>query len=86
MTGSITAAWRALQTLNPWFSALWVLVRVRVCFRWGVDLDVAQRSKKERFNQLYLGSLAGAFFIAVINALVLASAVVEQMLRRVAQQ
>jgi len=77
MTGSITAAWRALQRLSPeFFSALWVPYAFAGVFGLISILISLDGLKKAGSTKLELGDLLGAIFIAVINALVLASAVV----------
>jgi hypothetical protein len=78
MTGAITAAWHALQTLNPHASALWI--PYVFAFVWGlisllISIEGLKKSKDGE-TRLEAGTLAGAIFIAVINSLVLASAVV----------
>jgi hypothetical protein len=77
MTGSITAAWHALQRLNPQlFSALWVPYAFAAVFGLVSILMSLDGLRKSGSTKLDFGSLLGAVFIAVINALVLASAVV----------
>jgi hypothetical protein len=77
MTGSITAAWNGLRTLNPQlFSGLWVPYAFAFLFGFVSILISLDGLKKKNSGKLDAGSLAGAIFIAVINALVLASAVV----------
>lgn len=77
MTGSITAAWHALERLNPQlFSALWVPYAFAAVFGLVSILMSLDGLRKSGSTKLDVGSLLGAIFIAVINALVLASAVV----------
>jgi hypothetical protein len=77
MTGSITAAWGALQRLNPnLFSALWVPYAFAGVFGLVSILISLDGLKKAGSEKLELGDVLGAIFIAVINSLVLASAVV----------
>ena len=77
MTGSITAAWRALQRLNSGvFSALWVPYAFAGVFGLISILISLDGLKKAGSTKLEWGDFLGAVFIAVINALVLASAVV----------
>lgn len=77
MTGSITAAWRVLQRLNPeLFSALWVPYAFAGVFGFISILISLDGLKKTGSTKLEWGDFLGAIFIAVINALVLASAVV----------
>jgi hypothetical protein len=76
MTGAITAAWHALQTLTPGAAAIWVpylfaLVWAIVSFL--ISIDGLKKAGKEK---LELGTLVGAIFVALINSLVLAGAVV----------
>jgi hypothetical protein len=73
-TGAITAAWKALQGLDKSFSGTWVpyvfagiFLLVSVVSSWeGMKTD----------GRLKWGTVLSAVFIAIINALVLASAVV----------
>lgn len=77
MTGSITAAWYALQRMSaPVFSGLWVPYVLAAA--WGVVsiLISLEGLKKDANARPSLGTVAGAAFVALINALVLASAVV----------
>lgn len=76
MTGSITAAWHALQRLNPQLSALWVPYAFAAVFALVSILMSLDGLRKSGSTKVDMGSLLGAIFIAVINALVLASAVV----------
>jgi hypothetical protein len=76
MTGAITAAWNALQRLLPQASSLWVPYLFALAFA-GISilisldaLNKAGTSKKDA------GAVLAAIFVAVINALVLAGAVV----------
>ena len=72
MTGAISAAWHALQRFDaafaalsvPYaFAALWAVISLAMSW------DTLRREKQ-------LGTLLGAIFVAAINALVLAGAVV----------
>jgi hypothetical protein len=77
MTGAITAAWRSLQRLKPeWFSAVWVAYAFAAVFALVSILTSLSGLRKDSGEGLDAGSVLGAIFIAVINALVLASAVV----------
>jgi hypothetical protein len=71
MTGAITAAWRALQIIIPRASALWV--PYLFAFLWAIIsfLMSAKDLKGKGF-----GNGCQAIFIALINSLVLAGAVV----------
>ena len=78
MTGAITAAWHALQRLTPEASAIWVpylfaFVWAIVSFLISVD---GLKKTKDGKEKLELGTLVGAVFVALINSLVLAGAVV----------
>jgi hypothetical protein len=77
MTGSISAAWHALQRLNPQlFSPLWVPYAFAGIFGLVsilISLDALTKSGSPKLDP---GNVLGAAFIAVINALVLAGAVV----------
>lgn len=77
MTGSISAAWHALQRLNPTlFSTLWVPYGFAALFGLVSILTSLDGLKKQGSTKLDRGTVLAAFFIAVINSLVLASAVV----------
>jgi hypothetical protein len=77
MTGSITAAWRALARLNAaLFSPLWVPYAFAAVFGFVSILMSLDGLRKSGSTKLDTGSLLGAIFTAAINALVLASAVV----------
>ena len=77
MTGAITLAWGALKTLSPQiFSAIWVPYVFALLFGLVSILMSIEGLKKGNGGKLDAGSVAGAVFIGVINALVLASAVV----------
>ena len=78
MTGAITAGWNALQKLTPDASALWV--PYLFAFVWAaVSVLISIEGLKKETNgskKLELGTLVGASFVAVINSLVLAGAVI----------
>jgi len=74
MTGAISAAWLGLQKLAPSLSAPWVPYIFSFAFGFVSVLISLDGLKKD--GKVNMGHLAGAIFIAVINALVLASAVV----------
>jgi hypothetical protein len=78
MTGAITAAWHALQTLTPGAAAIWV--PYLFAFVWAIaslliSVDGLKKTKDGK-EKLELGTLVGAVFVALINSLVLAGAVV----------
>ena len=78
MTGAITAAWHALQRLMPWTAAIWVpyafaLVWAIVSFLISIN---GLKTTKDGRQTWELGTLVGAAFVAFINSLVLAGAVV----------
>lgn len=78
MTGAISAAWQALQRLTPGAAAIWVPYVFSgawaiISFLTSIDgLKKTQNGK----GTLELGTIAGAAFIALINSLVLAGAVI----------
>jgi len=78
MTGAITAAWHALQTLTPGAAAIWV--PYLFAFVWAIvsfliSIDGLKKSKGGK-ETLDPGTVIGAVFVALINSLVLAGAVV----------
>jgi len=77
MTGAITAAWRGLQLLHSqWFSGVWVPFAFAAIWGFVSILISLKGLRKIGENKFDSGSVLGALFIAVINSLVLASAVV----------
>jgi hypothetical protein len=78
MTGAITAAWRALQTLMPAASSLWV--PYVFAFVWALVSFLISigglKTDKNGSKKLEFGTVLGSIFIAFINSLVLAGAVV----------
>jgi hypothetical protein len=77
MTGAITAAWSALRTLNSQlFSSIWVPYVFALFFGIASVLMSLDGLKKGNSAKPDAGSVAAAVFIALINTLVLASAVV----------
>ena len=78
MTGAITAAWHALQTLIPGAAAIWVPYLFALA--WAiVSLLISKdglKKTKDGKETWELGTLVGAVFVALINSLVLAGAVV----------
>ncbi len=74
MTGAISAAWLGLQKLSPALSAFWV--PYAFSFAFGLVSILISLDALKKDGRIDLGHLASAIFIAVINALVLASAVV----------
>ena len=78
MTGAITAAWHALQRLTPEASAIWVPYLFALA--WAIvslliSKDGLKKTKDGR-ETWELRMLVGAVFVALINSLVLAGAVV----------
>lgn len=78
MTGAITAAWHALQRLTPDAAAIWI--PYLFAFFWAIislliSIDGLKKTKDGK-QTLELGTLFGAVFVALINSLVLAGAVV----------
>jgi hypothetical protein len=75
MTGSITAAWSGLKTLNPqYFSTAWIPFGFALAFgvvSFLISFDTLKQSGTNK-----AGNIAGAIFIGFINSLVLASAVI----------
>lgn len=76
MTGAITAAWHALARLSPMFSSAWVPYAFAGAFGLVSILISSDALKNPGSLKLDIGRVMAAIFIAVINALVLASAVV----------
>jgi hypothetical protein len=76
MTGGISAAWHALERLAPFFSSLWVPYLSAFAFGVISFLLSLEGLRAGGSPKIAPGHLWGALFIAVINALVLASAVV----------
>ena len=75
MTGAVTAAWGALKTLNAsLFSTMWVPYIFALIF--GLISLVISLEGLKRDGRFDLGNLVAAGFIAFINSLILASAVV----------
>jgi hypothetical protein len=79
MTGAITAAWHALKTLTPIAQAIWV--PYAFAFLWAIvsfliSIDGLKSTKTNGTKKLELGTVLGSIFIAFINSLVLAGAVV----------
>jgi len=72
MAGAISAAWHALRQLEPALATLWV--PYGFAFAWGAISFVMSWNGLRREHQA--GTLLAAAFIAVVNALVLAGAVV----------
>ena len=72
MTGAISAAWHALQRLDPALAAVWVPYAMAAL--WAV-ISLAMSWQGLR-REKQLGSLLAAVFVGAINALVLAGAVV----------
>lgn len=74
MTGAIFAAWNALQRLTPAAAAIWVPYAFAGAWLL-VSLMMSWDSLKVN-GTIKLNAVAAALFVGVINALVLASAVV----------
>jgi hypothetical protein len=78
VSGAITAAWGALQKLIPGASALWV--PYLFAFVWGgISILISIEGLKTTSGaskELKLGTVLQAVFVAAINSLVLAGAVV----------
>ena len=72
MAGAISAAWHALRQLDPALAALWVPYGLSIA--WGVISFVMSWDGLRREHQA--GTILAGAFIAFINALVLAGAVV----------
>ena len=72
IAGAISAAWHALRLLSPALGAIWV--PYALAFAWGVIAFVMSWESLRREKQA--GSLLAAAFIAFVNSLVLAGAVV----------
>jgi hypothetical protein len=76
MTGAITAAWNALRRLDTDLGAVWVPYAFAGIFAL-VSLAISAKGFKDpTSNKIKWGDVFAAVFIAVINGLVLASAVV----------
>jgi hypothetical protein len=79
MTGAITAAWHALQKLTPGAATIWV--PYGFAFAWAIisfliSIDGLKKTTSSGAKKLELGTALGALFVAFINSLILASAVV----------
>lgn len=77
MTGGITAAWHGLQMVLPGATTLWV--PYGIAFGWGIIsflISLEGLSMEPKKGLPRLGTYMGAFFIALLNSLVLAGAVV----------
>lgn len=76
MTGAISAAWHALQRLSPVATSLWVPYGFALA--WAVvSLAISSDGFERRDGKgREWGTIAGAVFVALLNALVLAGAVV----------
>jgi hypothetical protein len=76
MTGAITAAWHALIRLDATrFSGLWVPYAFAAIFG-VVSILISTDALKNAGGKWSAGKVGGAIFVAIINALVLAGAVV----------
>ncbi len=74
MTGAISAAWHALQRIIPSSSALWVPLVFAVA--WGIVSILISFEGLKKGSKREPGTIAGAVFVALINSLVLAGAVI----------
>jgi len=74
MTGAITAAWHALQVVIPGAAA--VFVPYLFAFAWGIISLLTSLDGLRKNGKPDPGAIGGAIFVAVINSLVLAGAVV----------
>ena len=72
MAGAISAAWHALRLLEPGLATLWV--PYGFAFAWGAISFAMSWSGLRREREA--GTILAAAFIALVNALVLAGAVV----------
>ena len=72
MAGAISAAWHALRQLDPAMATLWV--PYGFAFAWGAISFVMSWEGLRREHRA--GTLLSGAFIALVNALVLAGAVV----------
>ena len=85
MTGAITAGWKALERLDPTrFSALWVPYAFAGLF--GVVSLLISTNALKSAGKWDAGNVLGAIFIGLLNALVLASAVVGASVATTASQ
>src|SRR5215471_7309960 len=79
-TGAFTAAWHALQNLTPWTWTAAKWVPLVFAFAWAIFSFLSSIDGLKKFKggteRLDWGTLFGAGFVAFINALVLAGAVV----------
>jgi hypothetical protein len=76
MTGAITAAWHALQRLTPELAAIWVPYLFALVWAIVSLLISKDGLKKTNDGKWEPGTLVAAVFVALINSLVLAGAVV----------
>ena len=74
MTGGITAAWHALASLNAQLATLWVPYGFALL--WGVTSIVMSSDALKKNGNLDAGKIIAVLFVALINVLVLGSAVV----------
>lgn len=74
MTGAITAAWHGLQRVVPEASSLWVPYAFALA--WAIISFLSSWNGLKVNGMKDVGAISGAIFIAFINSLVLASAVV----------
>lgn len=75
MTGAISAAWAALRLLNSdWFSNKWVPFIFAIVF--GIISLLISTDAFKKAGEWNAGTIASSIFIALINSLILFSAVV----------
>ncbi len=75
MTGAITAAWNALQHWFPSAASPWVPLAFALAWA-AISLLTSLEGLKKGSAKVEAGTIGAAIFVAVINALVLAGAVV----------
>lgn len=80
MTGAITATWHALQRLFPGAESLWtpyVIALIWGSIAFGISLEgLKQYDERENRQKLKASAVAAALFIAFVNSLILAGAVI----------
>jgi hypothetical protein len=79
MTGAITATWHALQRLFPEARSMWIPYVLSII--WGIiSLSVSLEGLKQNGGgnrqKLKVGTVLAAIFIAFVNSLILAGAVI----------
>jgi hypothetical protein len=80
MTGAITATWHALQRLFPRAESLWtpyVMALIWGLIAFGISLEgLKQYDERESRHKFKASAVAAALFIAFVNSLILAGAVI----------